>query len=351
MAILLGAFVIQGLVPGPDMLIPEQRGGHLSLTFSFVWIVVVSNIITVSICLLFLNPLVKLTQIRATLLIPFILLLIYTGAFAEKNAFTDLFVVLFFGALGWVIVQLDWQRPPILLGLVLGPLMENRLFLSTDNYGLTWLWRPTVLFLFALILAGILFPVLFSKFGERWRKGVGGIQPQTPKRPSQEGTVKGAEFPRFNWQALFGLFIVAALSLALWKSKDFGFRAGLFPWTIGFPLLILGTIQLVRDLRGMDRQAARSKTEERDLELPPEVVLYRTVSAAGWMIGFFATIWLLGFILASLVAPFLYLKVRGREGWPITIGLSIIAWGIIYGLFDQALHIPFPEGQLFLWLP
>jgi TctA family transporter len=81
MAILLGAFIIQGLVPGPDMLIPEQRGGHLSLTFSFVWIVVISNIITVSICLLFLNPLVKLTQIRSTLLIPFILLLIYMGAF------------------------------------------------------------------------------------------------------------------------------------------------------------------------------------------------------------------------------------------------------------------------------
>ena len=45
-AILLGAFLIQGLVPGPQMLTPEAKGGHLSLTFSFVWIIVVSNIIT-----------------------------------------------------------------------------------------------------------------------------------------------------------------------------------------------------------------------------------------------------------------------------------------------------------------
>jgi len=64
MAILLGAFLIQGVVPGPDMLIPEPKG-HLSLTFSFVWINVVSNIITVGICFLFLNQLVKVTQIRA----------------------------------------------------------------------------------------------------------------------------------------------------------------------------------------------------------------------------------------------------------------------------------------------
>src|SRR3990172_7299978 len=47
-AILLGAFIIQGLVPGPSMLTPESRGGHLSLTFSFVWTIVISNIITVA---------------------------------------------------------------------------------------------------------------------------------------------------------------------------------------------------------------------------------------------------------------------------------------------------------------
>ena len=64
MAILIGAFLIQGLVPGPDMLISEAKGGHLALTFSFVWIIVISNIITVGICLLFLNQLVKITYIR-----------------------------------------------------------------------------------------------------------------------------------------------------------------------------------------------------------------------------------------------------------------------------------------------
>ena len=47
-------------------------------------------------------------------------------------------VVLFFGGLGWVMEKLEWPRPPVLLGLVLGPLAENRLFLSTDNYGLSW---------------------------------------------------------------------------------------------------------------------------------------------------------------------------------------------------------------------
>ncbi|MEE8292525.1 MAG: tripartite tricarboxylate transporter permease, partial [Candidatus Tectomicrobia bacterium] len=125
MAILLGAFIIQGLVPGPPMLIPEAQGGHLTLTFSFVWIVVISNLITVGICFLFLQQLARITEIRGSLVIPFVLLLTYLGGFATSNAFEDLIVVLVFGALGWVLVQLDWPRPPLLLGLVLGPLAEN----------------------------------------------------------------------------------------------------------------------------------------------------------------------------------------------------------------------------------
>src|SRR6185503_5481208 len=75
-AILLGAFLIQGLVPGPSMLVPEAKGGHLSLTFSFVWINVVSNIITTAICFLFLAQIARITQVRSSLVLPIILLLI-----------------------------------------------------------------------------------------------------------------------------------------------------------------------------------------------------------------------------------------------------------------------------------
>jgi TctA family transporter len=63
MAILLGAFIIQGIVPGPDLLNPAK---HLTLTMSFVWIIVVTNILTVAICFLFLNQLAKVTFVKGT---------------------------------------------------------------------------------------------------------------------------------------------------------------------------------------------------------------------------------------------------------------------------------------------
>ncbi|MGH7828751.1 MAG: tripartite tricarboxylate transporter permease, partial [Candidatus Binatia bacterium] len=202
MAILLGAFIIQGLVPGPDMLLPPPRG-KLDLTFSFVWIIMIANIITVSICFLFLNQLARITRIKGSLLMPFILLLIYLGAFAEKNAFADLLVVLAFGFLGWIMVQLEWPRPPLLLGLVLGPLMENRLFLSTDNYGISWLWRPGVLVLFALTLVGIFYPI-FKQRREKQKKGRAEDRPAGGKESADR-----RQALRYSAEDIFVLSIIA----------------------------------------------------------------------------------------------------------------------------------------------
>ena len=63
MALLLGAFPIQGLIPGPDMLTR-----HLDVTYTIVWSIAVANILGTSICLLFTNQIAKIATIRANLL-------------------------------------------------------------------------------------------------------------------------------------------------------------------------------------------------------------------------------------------------------------------------------------------
>jgi TctA family transporter len=136
-AILFGAFLIQGIVPGPDMLNPAK---HLTLTFSFVLIIIVSNIITVAVCFLFLKQLAKITNIRGALLIPFLLLLIYLGGFTAKNSFGDMIMMLIFGA-SVGSVQFDWQRPPLLVGLVLGTITERN-FDFHQGGGAGWLTHP-----------------------------------------------------------------------------------------------------------------------------------------------------------------------------------------------------------------
>jgi TctA family transporter len=340
MAILIGAFLIQGLVPGPDMLIPEPKG-HLSLTFSFVWIIVVSNIITVAVCFLFLNQLVKITQIRGSLLIPFILLLIYLGAFTEKNVFEDLILVLIFGALGWVMQRLNWPRPPLILGLVLGPLAENNLFLSVENYGLDWLFHPMVLLLITITLAGAFYPI----FRARWQKKERGKeQDLAQKAVSRDRT----GFQRFSWPIVFNLAIVAIFICALWMSRRFNFRAGLFPCAVSFPVLALAIFQSIIDFMGKGGKSSDDNMARQ--ELPIGVVNRRTAGIFGWIIGYFVAIWLFGFSIGGPLCTFIQLKIGSREKWPLTLILTVFAWVFIYGLFDHVLHVPFPQGQLFLWL-
>jgi TctA family transporter len=332
MAILLGAFIIQGIVPGPDMLIPPPKG-KLDLTFSFVWVIILSNAITVAICFLFLKPLAKVTQVRGAIIIPLILVLIYLGAFAEKNAFQDMIIVLFFGALGWVMEKLEWPRPPVLLGLVLGPLAENRLFLSSDNYGLAWTMRPGVLIIFSVILLGVFYPV--------WQKRRARLAEPSKAKPV---TVSAHGGFHFGPKALFTTAVILTLALALWQSRNFGIRAGLFPWVIGIPTLLLALSQLIKDTAG------REKIEDGEVEadaVPPDIARKRTIAIIGWTVGCFLLIWLLGFSWAVPLTIFLYLKLSGRESWTITLAVTFCSWLFFYALFERMLHVPFPEGYLF----
>jgi len=342
MAILLGAFLIQGLVPGPDMLLPPPKG-HLNLTFSFVWTIVISNIITVAACFLFLNQLVKITQIRSILLTPFILLLIYLGAFAEKNTFEDLILVLLFGGLGWVMNRFNWPRPPLILGLVLGPLAENRLFLSTDNYGPAWLLRPGVLILLVLTAGGILYPILRSKWGRK--KETPGKPPEASPISCNEGRGIG-----FRWGMLFELFLIVILTSALWQSRRFDLRSGLFPWTIGIPLLAMLVVQFIKGFFYQEGPIQENPFEEEAPGLPDPMANRRIAATFGWIVGYFAAIWLLGFSIAAPLCTFVQLKIGAREKWVITLILTASAWMFIYGVFDLLLHLPFPPGILFEWL-
>jgi len=333
-AILMGAFLIQGLVPGPAMLLPAPKG-NLAVTFSMVWTIVISNIITVAVCLFFLNQLAKITRVRGTLLIPFILTLVYVGAFAEKNVFEDMVVVLGFGALGWVMSKVGWPRPPLLLGLVLGPLAENKLFLSTDNYGLAWLARPGVLILLAIMLTGILVPIVSARRRRR-------------SAAVETGSAASSSGVQFDGVTAFSLVIALVAACGLWESRHFGPRAGLFPWAVGIPTLVLAVVQLARDFTGR-RPPPQASEEDETPDVPREVAARRTAVMFAWIVGYLAGIWLLGFSLATLAMSLLYLKL-GREGWVMTVVLSLFNFAFIYGIFERGLAVPFPPGELFVWL-
>ncbi|MGH3341769.1 MAG: tripartite tricarboxylate transporter permease [Carbonactinosporaceae bacterium] len=152
-AVLLGAFLITGLNPGPEMLT-----SHLNVTFSMVWIMVVANLIAVAVSFLLLRQLIKLTFIPGTWLVPFLLVLLGVGAYTASNSFNDILVMLAAAVLGVVAIHWDWPRVPFLLAVVLGGLAERYLFLSYELHRWSWLTDPTVLGLAAAVIFVVSWP-------------------------------------------------------------------------------------------------------------------------------------------------------------------------------------------------
>ena len=153
MAILLGAFLIHGIFPGPELLTTR-----LDVTFSVIWALVIANVITAVVLMGCTTQLAKVTTIRGSVLIPVILVLVFMGSWMATQELGDWIVLLSLGGLGYLMKRWGWPRPPIALGIVLGPIMERYLDISVSRYGWSWLWqRPIVVVLIALTLATLFF--------------------------------------------------------------------------------------------------------------------------------------------------------------------------------------------------
>src|SRR5499427_2327604 len=146
MAILLGAFLMHGLTPGPEMLTK-----HLDLTYLIVWSLTLAHVIGAVICLGCSRWLAQVSRIRPEILLPVIIALVFVAAFEGEHDWGDLYALLFFGVVGWIMKRLGWPRPPMVLGLVVGAIFERYLFISMQLYGWAWLLRPAVLVILACV--------------------------------------------------------------------------------------------------------------------------------------------------------------------------------------------------------
>ena len=116
--------------------------------------------ITVIACLALLPYLALVTRIRGSLIIPFLLLLVFVGSYTANRQLADLLVTLVAGGVGYLMMRFGWPRAPLVLGFVLGKLAETYLFISMARYGYAWLKQPVVLVLIALTVVVIVWPYL-----------------------------------------------------------------------------------------------------------------------------------------------------------------------------------------------
>ncbi|MBM3602038.1 MAG: tripartite tricarboxylate transporter permease [Alphaproteobacteria bacterium] len=158
MALLLGAFVVHGLQPGPLLLTQKPE---------FFWGIVASMYIG-NVMLLILNlPLigmwVQVLRVPYAILFPLILLFCMVGVYSVSNAIFDVYLMIGFGVIGYMMKRFGYEPAPLVLAYVLGALLENNLrkslILSRGDFS-TFLTRPISAACLVLAAALLLSPLI-----------------------------------------------------------------------------------------------------------------------------------------------------------------------------------------------
>jgi TctA family transporter len=160
-ALFIVALLAWGFVPGPEMI-----KKNADIIYSVVWLQGISGIIGTLVGFCLASQLAKLAEVRYTFMVPIMFMFILMGAFSVNRDPLDLVVVVGFGILGYFMRRAGYPRPAMILGLVLGDLMEKYLYRSVASYGFSWLGRPAVIVLF-IIAGGSLYMTLRGKLNAR----------------------------------------------------------------------------------------------------------------------------------------------------------------------------------------
>ena len=159
-AVLLGAFLLFGIQPGP-LLIEEQPDVVWGLLASFY----IGNIILLVMNLPLAPLFASMLRMRYEMMYPLIILLSFLGAYAVENRLWGVWLALAFGVIGYFMKRYDYPAPPVILGLIIGGIMEEALVQTSSISGgdfTIFLNRPIALGMFAFALAIILGPFIMK---------------------------------------------------------------------------------------------------------------------------------------------------------------------------------------------
>src|SRR6185295_15843952 len=158
MALLLGAFVIHGLQPGPLMI--TQNPG---LFWGIVASMYIGNVMLLVLNLPLIGMWVQLLKLPYNILFPLIVLFTIIGVYCSSNNVFDVYVMIGFGVIGYFMRKFGYETAPLVLAFVLGPLLENNLrkslILSQGNL-MTFIERPISAACLALAVVLLIAPLL-----------------------------------------------------------------------------------------------------------------------------------------------------------------------------------------------
>jgi putative tricarboxylic transport membrane protein len=162
-AVMMAGLLMLGLQPGPLLFV--NNGDFIWAVFGSFWI---GNLMLVFLTLLLTPMLAALLFIATAILYPIVFAIIVFGVFAIDYSMSGLAIALLAGIFGLILLKLDYPPVPLVLGLILGPMLERnirRTMIQSQGDLLVFVERPIALALFILTILVIALPIIRKMMG------------------------------------------------------------------------------------------------------------------------------------------------------------------------------------------
>ena len=345
-AFVIVAMLAYGIAPGPPML-----GRHADITIMMVVSLGLGNLAVTIIGMFMTGTLAKLTLIPYPFIAAIIIPVSFMSAFLSVFDMIAIPIILAGAIMGLMMKQFKWPRPPMLLGFILGPIIETNFQSAVSIHGLFGLMtRPLTIVLFVLALGTA---ITFSKMAgvsaaaQADAQGVAadgpapsGSSPNVPSRFSPAGLrqLRFAVTPA----SLFSMLVIAGGFAFFIGALDYPTRGRLFPMALSGLVVGLTVVQLVFD-------SLRMKTGD-IMDIGMRSAGMEGARQTGFLVGgilavFVALIYLIGLKYATMLFPlaitYFLLEGRARKlGMPIAFAF-VIAFNLI--LMDRIMAVIWPE--------
>ena len=269
--------------------------------------------------------------------------LVYVGAFEGQHNWGDLVALLALGTFSWVMKSCGWPRPPLVLGFILGSMIERYTFISVQRYGWGWLTNWFVLVMFAISILGILHRV----FAGMRRSGGRRVTLSLGAPQLSAGSVLAF--------VAFSIFVGSMFVEVRWP-----FGARLVPQLIsslGATFALMLVIAETFPAKGStsagtaSNEVAPSVTETQALMefeapyagLSNRQIYRRALDYFLWIYGVLLVAYVIGLLPALVLFPLVFMYFHGNENWKTALIMSLGMFALLWFVFDRIVHEPWPQ--------
>ena len=343
---ILAAMLMYGVSPGPPML-----GQHAHLTMIIVITLAIGNLLVTMIGLVASAPLIRLTTIPYPAISAVIIPLVILAAFLDMRSWFAIPILVIFAIVGFLMKRFGWPRPPLILGFILGPIIDVNMQTALSLYGVVGvLTRPLTVILLVLVFVTAF---LFTHFMVRAEKSTAAEEETTAQSESSGGVAAAGSWQGFSWRVenVIPLLLIVGGAVGLWVTLGYPFKARIMPlaFTVGF--IALSAVELFRQWFFMKAPPGQI------MDLGMRSTGMEGATRAGIMLAELSALFIFltmtvrldnAAIAYAVLVPVLFLS--GSRRWltaAITGGI-IVAW--TYGFMGYFMAVIWPEPALTNWL-